>query len=368
MPDVTEEGLHPLDVKRTHVLTETLNKRVDETKNYDVPFAPIVGFNGRRVKVRVRDMTGSGLAAFKTDDGSTPVVPAGGSMQELYFELVTIAEKDVINSSDLLALQSPDERYAMGAVRNIMEKAERLRMRNINRSRWMAWAAAKDELVIEYPNGAQIKVDWDFEGSTFNSHFSGSHKPTAEVAWNHQDSDGAYDADIVGDIETWTDLISDDLGVDRSECILHINGKTWRKVRRNSYLMKEDSPNLPQPRTAPLKMEEAASILDVARIEIINDYYLDDTGARTKHRFLADGKALLTAPYTVKGKPIMELKDGLVVMADDRDGVRIARNPGMRAEIYTSKEQVAQNVRVQTARLPIVNYPAAFVYATLWEE
>jgi len=43
----------------------------------------------------------------------------------------------------------------------------------------------------------------------------------------------------------------------------------------------------------------------------------------------------------------------------------VSNNPGMRAEMYISKEQVAENVRVQTARLPVINYPAAFLTATV---
>ena len=41
-------------------------------------------------------------------------------------------------------------------------------------------------------------------------------------------------------------------------------------------------------------------------------------------------------------------------------------NPGMVAEIYINEEQVAKNVRVQTARMPVVNHPAGIFYAQVY--
>lgn len=368
MATTVEEYLHPSDVRKMHVLTRTLDRKIPETSVYDVPFMPLKAFNGRKLKLNVREVAGAGLAAFKADNANTPIITGQGEVQELYMELLTIAEKAVLNATDLIALNSPDNAVAAGAARTIVDLGVTLRRRNINRTRWMAWQAVKDSLTITYPSGVTIAIDNDLDGDSHNAFFSGSHLPTVTQVWNHTDSDGRYDTDVITDVYNWTKLIGDDLGVAPSECILHMNGETWRVVRRNKYLIQEAgvmSSGSDVDRRQPLKLEEAADVLDVAGIEIVNSYYLDDDLTRTKHYFLDDGQLLITSPYVVGGQPIAEMYDGLVARVNNGK-IEVATNPGMVAEIYVSEEQVAENIRVQTARMPVINYPAAFAYAVVW--
>ncbi|HNT78501.1 MAG TPA: major capsid protein [Anaerolineae bacterium] len=362
-----EEYLHPSDVRKLHVLTRIIDRKLPETELYDVPFMPIRAFNGRKVKLAIKEVAGAGLAAFKADNANTPLISGQGDLQEQYIELLTIAEKAVLNAADLVNLGSPDNAVSAMAARTVVDLGVTLRRRNINRTRWMAWQAAKDALTITYPGGATISVSNDFAGAAQNSFFSGSHLPVVPQAWNHQDTDGRYDTDVITDVYNWTKLIGDDLGVAPSECILHLNGETWRVLRRNKWLIQEVgvSSGSDVDRRRPLQLTEAADVLDVQGIEIVNGYYLEDDGARSKHYFLDDGQVLLTAPYTVNGMPIAEMYDGLVARVQGNQIV-VANNPGMLAEIYVSAEQVAENMRVQTARMPVINYPAAFAYAIVW--
>jgi len=358
-----EEYVSLIDIRDSYELTRVLDRKLPETSVYDVGFMPIKSFRGRRVELRVRETNGAGLAGFKAENTNAPIVKQGGVLQQIYMDLVTIAEEDTISAEQYMALASKDDGVRAGAARTMVEKAENLKRRNINRTRWMAWKAVQDALTIVYPSGVAIAVDWDLDGSDWNSHFTGSHLPTASVEWDHI-TDEEYDADIITDVYNWSKLIADDLGTDEGDAILHMNSTTWRYVRRNKYLLKESSPSYSQPRSAPLTLAEVASVLDVAEVKIVNAYYLDDTALRTKYKFLEDGKVLLTAPYTVEGTPIAEMYDGLVATIDGED-IKVANNPGMAAEMYTNKVTISKNVRVQTARMPILNYPAAFIFGTV---
>jgi len=355
-------------VRKSHILTRMLDRKIPEASVYDVGFMPIKAFNGRKVKLSVREVAGAGLAAFKADNANTPIITGQGEVQELYMELLTIAEKYVLNASDLIALNSPDNAVAAGAARTIVDLGVTLRRRNINRTRWMAWQAVKDALTITYPSGATIAVDFDLNGDGQNDFFSDSHLPSPAVDWDHQDSDSRYDTDIITDVYTWTKLIGDDLGVAPQECILHMNSTTWRTVRRNKWILEEagvTAGGSDVDRRRPAKIAEVADALDVAGIEIVNGFYLEEDMTRTKNYFLDDAEILITSPYVVNGTPIAEMYDGLVARVQGGQ-ITVATNPGMLAEIYVSEEQVAENARVQTARMPIINYPAAFVFATVW--
>jgi len=364
MATTVEEYLHPSDVRKSHVLTRVIDRTIQEGEVYNVPFMPIKAFNGDKVLMKVKEMAGAGLAAFKADNANTPIVGGYGDLQDIYMELVTLSEKHVIKASDFKALNSPDNAVAAHAARTIADLGVDLRRRNINRTKWMAWQAAKDALTITYPNGASIGVDWDLDATSHNDWMSGSHKPSPAQDWDHTDTDGRYDTDIITDIYTWTKLIADDLGVAEQQCILHMNSTTWRVVRRNKYVIEELSD---VDRRRPATLAEAADVLDVAEIKLVNDFYLNDDTTRTKQYFLDEGELMITAPYVVNGVPLAEMYDGIVPMVTGNgNNISVARNAGMRAEVYLNPEQVSQNIRVTTSRMPIINYPAGFVYVVVY--
>jgi len=342
------------DIKNAHVLSRLVERRAKEDERYDVDFAPIVQTSKRKVKLMVRHVDGSGLAAFKADDALTPVVPRGGDLTELYFEIPLIAEKHPLTATDLLDLESPDERIARGAAESIVELGKQLRIRNMNRTKWMAWQAVQDTLSIQYPDGTTIAIDFDLNGDNQNSYFSSSHLVTAGTLWSN------VAADIIENAYTWTKLIADDAGVEQTECIMHMNSTTWRYVKKNTGIKAELSAY--NPRVITPRVNEVVEILEVAQIKIYNGYYTgtDDT----KNKYLPDGKVLITGPYTINGEPLMEVMDGPVVRVVGNDLV-VAANPGALSEIYINEEQITKNIRVQTARLPVINYPNAIVWATV---
>jgi len=351
---MSDKDLMYRDIRDSHVLSKIIERRAKENELYDIPFAPIVTTTSRKVKLVVRHVDGSGMASFKADDASTPVVKRGGDLTELYFELPLIAEKHPLTSSDLIDLESLDDRVAHQAANSIVALGKQLRIRNMNRTRWMVWQAVRDNLSISYPDGGAIAVDYDLDGDNQNSYFSSSHLVTAATEWSD------VSADIIGNVYTWTKLIADDAGVEQTECILHVNSSTWRNMKKNTGVKAELSAY--NPRVITPKLNEVVEILEIAAIKIYNGYYTDESD--TKHKYLPDGAALITGPYTINGEPIVEVKDGPVARVVGNDIV-VAANPGALSEIYINPEQISKNVRVQTARLPLINYPNAIVWATV---
>jgi hypothetical protein len=354
MPTV-DQYISPVDVKDSHVLTRLVERQVRESDIYNIPFAPIRGTMSRKVMVRVSHIDGSGLAKFKADNADTPIVSGSGGVTEIFMELFAIAEKEVLKASDMIALRSPDPLVANTAAADLVRKAARLRQRNVNRTKWMAWQAAKDDLSVAYPDGTAIKVDYDLDGDTYNNWFSTSHLPTASTTW------AAAATDIITDVYDWTYIIAEDLGIAQEQCVMYCSSKVLRYLLANTGVKAQLSTY--QPRIITPTMAEVANILGISAIRVYNDFYVAES-SQTKSKFLDDGHVLITAPDSVNGTPLAEVLDGPVARVVGNDIV-VESNPGALAEIYLNAEQVAQNVRVQTARLPQINYPAGILYADI---
>lgn len=353
-----EEYLHPSDIRQAHILTRVISKRTEDTAVYDVGFAPMRSTQARKIKIFTRQYNPAGLASFHATNASTPIVKGGGVVEEIYMELVEISEKHTLSATDLIQLASPDETVARGIARDIVQLGAELRQRNTQRTKWMAYQAVQDDLSITYPDGGAIAIDYDLNGDGNNaSDFSGSHLVTASVDWNN------IAADIIGDLDTWAGLIEDDLGVLREECILHINKRTWRQMKKNTAIKAELSAT--NPRIITPKLSEVIEILGIAQIVFENGYYKTATDLTTKYKFIPDGRGLLTAPYVTEGVPLMEMYDGPVVQVQG-NGLVVGQNPGMVAEIYANLEQKVNNLRLSTARIPVMNRPAGFVWCTLY--
>lgn len=350
--------LSPVDIKDAHLLTRAVERMIVEETLYNVPFAPLTPTRARKIKLRVRHVDGAGLASFRADNADTPIVSTSGDLTELFMELFLISEKDVLKESDLVQLRSADELVARSAAEDLLKKATNLRRRNINRTRWMAWQAAFDNLTITYPDGATIAIDYDLGGDSYNDWFTSTHKPTTSTAWSTTGS-----ADVIEDVYTWSKLIADDLGIDQSEVIMYCRTAVWRYMQKNDDIRGELSATMPRVITP--KKAEVVEILGIGEIRINNDFYVtSSSGTDTKNHFMDTGHILLTGPDRVNGAPLMEMKDGPVARVVNGQIV-VAENPGALAETYINIERVQENVRVSTARLPQMNFPAGFVYADI---
>ncbi|RKY14054.1 MAG: hypothetical protein DRP52_01055 [Planctomycetota bacterium] len=348
--------LSPVDAKDAFLLTAVVERRVNESEIYNVPFAPLVQTTSRQIKLHVKVGYGSGLAPFKADNAETPIFTSTGSFVEEYMELLVLAEKDVLKQSDMIKLQSPDPMVAKTAAQDLLDKAVTLRLRNVNRTKWMAWQAAFGSLAIAYPDGVGYTIDYDLAGAKQNSTFLASHLPTTSVAWSD-----TTNADIIEDLYNWSKIIADDLGIDQSECMVYMRTAVFRYLKKNAGIKAELSGD--NPRIITPKESEIIEILGIGGITIENGFYLEEN-SRTKNYFLDEGHILMTGPNTVNGQPIMEMKDGPVARVINGQIV-ISSNPGAVAETYINVEQVNENVRVTTSRLPQMTHAEAFLYADI---
>lgn len=354
MPTI-DQYLNPVDVKDSHVLTRTVNREVDEGTLYNIPFAPLMPKMSRKVKLRVKHMDGAGLAAFKADNASTPIVSGSGGLIEQFFDLLVIEEKDILKESDLIALASPDPLVAKTAANDVLDKAVRLRKRNINRTKWLAWMAVQDNLTVTYPDGATIGLDYDLAGSYQNSYFTSTHKPTASVAWSN------VAADVMNDVYTWAKLISDDSGVDPSQCVMYISSLVWRYLWKNTGVKAELSGT--QPRRITPTLSEVTDILGIGAIRIYTEFY-SNAAATTKTKYLGDGNVLISGPDVIDGSPIIDMVDGPMVRFVGGEPV-VEPNPGAIAELYAHVESKTWNIRVGSARVPVFNWPQAVIWADI---
>ena len=139
---------------------------------------------------------------------------SAGRIQEIYMDLALIAEKDTLEASTLIELESLDDRIAQLAAEDVLAKTLRLQQRNVNRTRWLAYEAVKGSLGLVYGD-VTLTVDFDLDGSGQNSdRFGSSHLPTQSSGldgtdWDHQDASDDYDADIIKDIYTCSKLIAE---------------------------------------------------------------------------------------------------------------------------------------------------------------
>ena len=358
-----DQNLQLFDIRDSYTLTRMIERRKPEQTIYQVPFAPMRPHNSRQVRLFIKRYNGSGLSQFRAANANTPIMPNTGSAQEQKIDLVNLAELAPVREDELLDLNSVDSRVRYSAIQTVLERTERLRLRNVNRTIWMAWQAVKDELVITYPDGGSITVDWDLDKTGYNSWFTATHLPSASTDWNHQDASGNYDATIITDIETWADTLAIDGGVIEEQIIMHVNSRTWRIIQENQWLRNQFSTD--SPRDIRPKRSEAAEALSIGAVNIVDSYYWDeDSNVRYKH--LDDGKALFTGPYIAPdGAPIVEMLDGPIVKVQNGMAM-VDNNPGLQAEMWAREDPPQQFVRVQSARMPILNHPEMILYATLW--
>ncbi len=340
---MSEFVFEPRSIEDTHVLTTVIRKAVHEDTTIAEKIMPLTSVNSRRVKVKTVEFNPASLGQFKAINSNTPIRTGGGKVTTEYGELVDLEEKEVLSAEDMLDLYSLDQRVALGAARTIVEVTRELQQRNRQLSNWMRWKAMQDALVITYPDGSAISVDYDMNNTDAKMKYNHIKDVSGSAPWNNVGSD------IITTVQGWIDEIKKDAGAKGS--ILIFNTNTWRKVQLNTALLAKISSSFNRIITP--SMVDTATIFwdepNSGQIMLEDAYYEDTAGAQ--YDFVPDGYALLTSPWTVDGEQIGKLWDGPVVRVNGTD-LTISNNPGAEAEIYVNAEQKSKNVRVGTARMP----------------
>jgi hypothetical protein len=341
------------------VLTEVVRRNIEDESQQDTGgehkaffgqnIAPLVPVQSRVTRIRITDVQPYGLGQFKAPDASPPLFKAKPVLNERYIELVQLEEMERFTGEEWMLLNANDDSIARGARLSLVQRMNIMQLRNERLTEWMRWSAFKGTLLVTYPDGGQITVDYGFDASQL---------PTASIAWTD-----TANSNPVEDLYAWSQVGADLVG--RYYSIVHLNSQTWRLVTRNqnirSYLSALGRSIL-LPTTQDL---QALMRQGTGNFQILDEGYLP-IGATNRRltKFLPDNRLLITTEYTLNGQRIADVADGQVLVGGDT-GTAPDTRQGMQSEIIANP--FTKNVfrRQASARIPRIYFPEAFMYATV---
>lgn len=319
--------------------------------------APLVPFAGRVAKVQHRGTRGEGQAQLR-DKNATPALVSfpGETLSESLMELVDIDEMHRIMESDWQALNSPDENVARAAGRTIIERGQRLALRNARRTESLRWQMLSGEATLVYPTGASIVVNYGLPAG---------HKPTAGTLWSD-----ATNADPIADLAAWSEVLAADSGF--AAKYAHMSTKTWNyminsaKVKAQINFNAAGANSILRPRQQDIEALLTSFSQDL-EIVIYDDGYRADGatgyGRSSLTRYLPDGKVLMTTDYTLGGTRIADVLDGQVMVSNSYNSVNIVQ--GFNTEVMLDHLSKTHFLRAASARIPRMLIPEAFLWATV---
>jgi hypothetical protein len=341
------------------VLTKIIRRSIEEEANMDTggenrmffgqKIAPLVEVQSMVTRIRVSDVLPYELGQFKAPDGTPPLFKTKPQLREQFIELVLLDEMERFAPSEWMKLQSNDEAIQRGAMLSLVDRQKIMQLRNERLTEWMRWQAFKGTLVVTYPDGGTITVDYGFAGAQL---------PTAATAWTD-----VVNSDPIEDLYAWSQVGADAVGEYYSR--IHLNSQTWRYLTRNqkirSYLSALG-------RQVMLPTESDMQQLmrqGTGNFEIIDAGYLP-SGATNRRltKFLPDNRLLITTSYTLGGQPIADVADGQVMVNGAYGAAPIIRQ-GMQSELIVNPLSILVFRRQASARIPRLYFPEAFMYATV---
>lgn len=347
------------DLWDQEVLTEVVRRNIEDEANRNLPdqdrsffgarIAPLNPVQTRVIRMRVSDVLPYSLGQFKAPDATPPLFKTKPVLREEVIELALLEEMERFTGEEWIKLNSSDDLISRGARIDLVTRLRIMQLRNDRLTEWMRWQAFKGSLVITYPDGGAISINYGIPGNHF---------VTAGTAWTD-----TTNADPVEDLYAWSALGADDAGAYFS--IVHLNSTTWRLIVRNQKIRNYLSAlgrSIMLPTTADLQqlMREGTS-----NFEIIDAGYLPDNATQRKlTKFLPDNRVLLTTTYVLNGERIADTPDGQVLVGGDTGSAPDIRQ-GMQSEIITNP--FSKNVfrRQASARIVRLRIPEAFAYATV---
>lgn len=347
------------DIFQQDVFTELVKRNIEDeaqqnTGGEDRTFfgariAPLRDVASRTTRIRVTDVLPYGLGQFKAPSATPPLMKTKPTYTEKYIELVDLDEMERFTPQEWERLQTNDSRIQRGAMLDLTTRMRIMQLRNERLTEWMRWEAFKGTLLVTYPDGGQITVDYGFDSSQL---------PTASTPWTT-----VATADIIEDLFAWSQVTADLLGVYASK--VHLNSHTWRLISRNQVIrgyLSQLGRSIMLPTTADL---QALMREGTGNFEIIDSGYLAENATnRRLTKFLPDNRVLITPDYTIGGQPIADVADGTVAVGGGPNEPPTFRQ-GIQSEVmghWLSKQVVR---RQASARMVRIYYPEAFIYATV---
>lgn len=334
-------------------LTDVINRSLTTTQENEPTvgeaIAPLVPVQAREVKMNVRDVHAFGKGQFRAPGATPPLYEPKVSYEERTIELAILSEQHRIKDEDYLALQSSDENYRRKAGLSIVERGEILAIRNRRLTEQLRWDAFMGEAVITYQSGAQVKIDYGIPST---------HKVSASPAWTDRKN-----ADVIADLKRWQKLTANAVGHYGTR--IHMSSDTWELIIENEKLIDRLTGN-----DRPLYVPRESDVLSLLRAGtefVITDAGYRDEGVGTNRGvdqikpYLPKGKVLITTPYVIEGERIADMPDGQVIVSTGYNSVAIRQGP--QAEVLLHHESKTHFLRYESARIPRIHHPGAFVIA-----
>jgi hypothetical protein len=338
------------EVIRRNIVEESQNVGGDEQRQLiGATIAPLTDVQSRRARIRVSDVLPWGIGQFKAPDATPPLYKTRPKLTEFIVDLALLEEMERFTESDWLKLNSNDDAIARGALLSLTQRMTILQNRYDMLTEWMRWQAFKGTLLITYPDGGQILIDYGF---------TASHLPTAAVPWTDQ-----VNSDPVADLYAWSQIGADDAGQYYSR--VHLNSVTWRTIRYNqkirSYLG-----SLGRDIMLPTRTDLQELMRENTGNFVISDagYLPEGSTTRRLTKFLPDNRVLVTTDYTMYGTRIADVADGQVLVGGDTNQAPVVRQ-GMQSELIGNPYSKNVFRRQASARLPRIYLPECFLYATV---
>lgn len=349
----------PFDIWDQAALTDVIVRPVS-TQFEDQPrlgdlIAPTVSIQSRVAKMRTRQILAFGVGQFKAPDASPGLYTPNQTWREDVIELVQLEEMSRVLGEDWLKLNSSDETVRRAAGVELVDRGRILALRNERLTEKMRWEALlTGQLVIPYPSGQQLLVDYNY---------TATHKVTltSTAKW-----DAYSTADPIGNIRTWAETIAADSGYYGIH--LHMSSKTYTHLINNvalkGYLTATGRSML-----IPTYDDIIALLRDGTDITIYDNGYRSEAVGSARGlpnsltRFLPDNVVLMTTDYEIEGTPIAQTLDGQVLVSAGYNNIEIRQ--GMQSEIIVDHLNKVHNMRIASARIPRIVYPECLLVATV---
>lgn len=333
----------------TGVINRSLETAQEGVTSVADSIAPRVDVAAREVKLQVSDVHAFGKGQLRAPGATPPLYEPKVSLREEVIELAILSEMHRVKDEDYLALQSPDENVRRKAGLSIADRGNILAIRNRRLTEALKWDAFSGEAVLTYPNGSQIQVDYGIP-----------HKPTASVDWTDR-----ANSDPIADIKAWAKLPANSVG--HYGLRIHMSTEVWEYVLENDklaeYLTGQDRPLL-----IPRKDDVLALLRDGTEIVIVDEGYRDEgvgtnRGVDQITPYLPKDKVLITTNYTIEGERIADTPTGQVLVSTGYNSVGVRQGP--QAEVILEPHSHTHFLRYESALIPRILVPGAFVYATV---